>query len=135
MRWSVLASVIAPLLVPLNAGAEDCRPSLISVGESRQLLRLIPDVVAASAAHAAVTIIYEPKADQPQVASFSIWVKSGAVPTALDNGLIGYFSVDRKSALVENVAYETIDGDAEFRKLQKQIRRRHCLTLVGADAP
>ena len=132
VRYLAVLAVLTAMLGSVPSVAASCRPSLISVVESRQLLRLLPDVTAAMTAGITVTILQYSQPGSDQVAHFSIWAKAGTVPTVLDNGLLGYFAVGRQTAQVTNVADDPIGGGPEFKHYQMVLVSRHCLTTASS---
>lgn len=113
------------------ADSHRCTPSAITGAEAQELLRLLPSVANAIKVGATVSVLpYTPKDANPSFIYFWISTNDDRVHTVLDNGLIGYFSVDRRTARVVNVADEDVVGEARFAAEQRRIRSRHCITAA-----
>lgn len=122
------------------AGSEKaCTPSELSRSEAEKVLSSIP--AALTAKHAGGTLSYvrwDPGRDfrSGQFYFFQL-LSSSTSDSPLDNGMIGYFGVNKATAEVVELNSDKphVQG-TELQRVQKALRTKHCVTqeLVRANA-
>ena len=122
------------------AGLEKaCTPSDISRTEAEKVLGSIPAALEAKHSGGTLSFVrWDPGSDFRSGRFYFFQLLSSTTSeTPLDNGMIGYFGVNKKTGeVVElNSAKPHVDG-TELQRLQKALRAKHCVTeqLVRANA-
>lgn len=120
------AAMIATTLLGAGDPARAvCTPRSLSRHEAIETLRLIPRAVIARRSGATVSA-FPWRAGLG--ADFWSFMLMGSPPTHtfLDNGIMGYFSVNRRTARVIDLNLEVVHG-IELDRYRRRIVRTHCL--------
>ena len=113
-----------------GSSAAPCAPTLLSEAEAKQLVMLVP--VAQSISQSGGTLIAEPCC-KPSEPFYTFMVTTDLVKaTLLENGLVGYFSVNKITGQVFDVADVESVGP-QLRVLQQRLRAKHCVSEAVLD--
>jgi hypothetical protein len=137
---AALLATIAVLLAAQEAGRGGgqrarldppaCAPSLLSKDESQRLLSVIPAAESARRLGGRVDAVDWTRGAEfrNDVYYFYMLLTDRKQATLLDNGLIGYFAVNKRTgSVVEAASGATVQGKALAMR-QAEIRTRHCVT-------
>ena len=106
--------------------ARGCVPTPLSEGEARQLVMAVSDAIAVEKAGGKVTAESYVPPQRKHVFYYFALTTTLTKATLLDNGIIGYFSVNKQTARVVNVAEKDVAGK-ELERLQVTLRAQHCI--------
>ena len=110
---------------------QECQPTEISRSEARSLVEAVPGNLAVEDRGGKLMIEgWEPDGGRnDEFFFFGAWASEEG-RTSADNGLMGYFNVNKRTARVsDGVLFDEIHGK-ELEKLQMKLRRKHC---IGRD--
>lgn len=116
-----------------------CSPSRIARHEAERLLAVVPKALNAEHAGGRVALVrWDPGPSYRADMYYFYQLLSTATPTtSLDNGMIGYFGVNKSTGeVVElNSATPHVEGTA-LKQAQLKLRSRHCIDqeLVGRNS-
>ena len=133
-RRKGLASAVVLLcsawLVTCAAASAPCSPTPLSQSEARDLVLAIPAAITARAAGGDVQA--RPSGPESKLFYTFMLLTNGKEPaTLLDNGLLGYFAVNRRTGrVVEATAGEETMRGETLEGLQKRLRSRHCISAA-----
>jgi hypothetical protein len=121
---------------------KSCGPTPILRDEAEKLLGVVPEVLAAKHEGGKLTFVnWEPGPDYRVRTFYFFQVLSTATSTTvLDNGMIGYFGVNRVTGEVVELNSDKphVDG-IDLKRLQTALRVKHCvndkLVRANADVP
>lgn len=127
--------VCAALAIPYGAECQSsCSPTMVSSTEAKVLLNAIPQALAAKHIGGKVSIIDWSPGNSYRTESFyfyEVLSTKGTETTPLDNGVLGYFGVNKATGqVVELNSEEPSVNGSELTRLQEQFRQKHC---VGQD--
>ena len=87
----------------------------------------VPDAVTSKKLGGKLSALtYTPPHQSDSFYYFQLFSTVSTPTTPLDNGMLGYFSVDKETGRVVNVADEDTHGK-ELEKLQAKLRAKHCI--------
>ena len=139
----VLVSVLSLcVLVPTYraSGQAACSPSSLSPNEAKNLLKLTPQALAAKRIGGQLSVVDWSPGSGYRTESFYFYEllsTKSTDTTPLDNGMLGYFGVNKRTGQVVELNSEkaAIEG-TELRRLQVRFRKEHCIgeDLVAKDA-
>lgn len=136
----ITALALLPWIPGSCAGSQKtCTPSQISGAEAEKVLGSIPAALAARQSGGTLTFVkWDPGGGfrSGQFYFFQL-LSSSTSDTPLDNGMIGYFGVNKATGEVVELNSDKphVEG-TELQRVQKALRIRHCVTeaLVRANA-
>jgi hypothetical protein len=112
-----------------SVSAGSCAPTQLSAQDASDLVRALPVVQKLIHAGRAVTVLlYHPTNERRATFSFTVFTDATET-TVLDNGLVGYYAVDAKSAVVLDVTDTEQMGDTAFKAAQIKLRAAHCIRV------
>jgi hypothetical protein len=128
----LLCAVLLLAFIELSQAAEPrCEATPLSHREAELLVLSVPDAfVARKMGGRVFAVEYQPPHPKHAFYYFMLLSTVSTLTTPLDNGMLGYFSVDKMTGRVVNVAGENTVGK-DLAKLQGRLRARHC---VGHDS-
>lgn len=141
-RLAILIAALALLTsMPVSCvGLEKaCTPSQISQPEAEKVLGSTPAALAARQSGGTLTFVgWDPGSDfRSERFYFFQLLSSSTSGSPLDNGMLGYFGVNKATAEVVELNSDKphVEG-AELQRVQKTLRTKHCVTeeLVRANA-
>ena len=115
-------------------GQTACSPSALAPEEARNLLKMIPDALAATKTGGKLSLVDWSPGPHYRLDEFYFYelLTTKSLPTTpLDNGVIGYFGVNKFTGQV--VELNSPDPEVKgtgLEKMQTSLRTRHC---VGRD--
>lgn len=120
--------------IPMAQGDTHCPATPISIAEARQLATSVPEAISIKRAGGAVTVISYMPPRHKDAFYYLVLMTTRTKQTLLNNGIIGYFSVNKVTGLVVNVADEDVVGE-QLEKLQAELRAKRCISraLVVAN--
>jgi len=127
----VAAIFMLLLVVPEAFPQTGCSPAPLSQDDARNLVRLIPDALAAQRIGGKLTVIdWKPGHDyREDVFFFFELLSTKSLPTTpLDNGVLGYFGVNRTTGEVVQLDSDTWIKGATLKRLQDKLRASHCIS-------
>jgi len=121
----IAAAVLASAGQPAGAA---CTPRPLARQEAIAALRLVPDAVLARRERATLAVSsWRPGPIQTGHLYWSFMLmREPPDHTLLENGLIGYFSVDRRTARVTDVNSNAVES-AALDRYRRRMLRTHCL--------
>lgn len=132
-------ALLARLPASCAGSGKTCTPSEISGTEAEKVLGSIPAALAAKYSGGTLSFVkWDPGSDfrSGQFYFFQL-LSSSTSDTPLDNGMIGYFGVNKRTGEVVELNSDKphVDG-TELQRVQKALRIKHCITekLVRANA-
>ena len=103
-----------------------CAPTILSQAEAKQLILKVPEALAAITLGGKLSTAVWKRPGVNDVYAFELR-STVSLPTApIDNGLIGYYSVSKKTGRVLDVAFEEVAGK-KLEELQEKLRIKHCV--------
>jgi len=128
---SVRNLFVATLLLALSglasSGQSACTPTSLSKNEAERLVLNVSDALAAKKIGGKLFLYaLEPLGSKE---SYDFELRSTiSLPSApIDNGLVGYYSVSKRTGRVLNVAFDEENGTA-LENLQRKLRAKHCVS-------
>jgi hypothetical protein len=123
------------LLIPQIAKCQpSCSPSLLSSNEAKTLLNAIPQALAARHIGGKISVVdWFPGASYrtENFYFYEVLSTKSTETTPLDNGVLGYFGVNKATGQVVELNSEKPSVEApELKRLQRRYRQAHC---VGPD--
>jgi len=127
MMLKILVGAVSLLLsCEMAACAQpSCKPTLLSHEEAEQLVLLVPEALAAKKLGGKLSTEDE-GADAAEFYSFMLNSTVSTPTTPLGNGMLGHFSVSKKTGRVLNIADEDVVSK-ELGELQRKLRAKHCI--------
>lgn len=119
-----------------NAFAQNggCLPSELTDDEARILIYMTPIAINAWS-HGADVNIEQSKASEefpaPDYFVAAVVTQKPTSNSVLGNGILGYFSVDKHSAVVESLSDFTEVKSIELMHIQNWMRHEHCIRTHG----
>lgn len=109
-----------------------CSPTPITPQEARQLLHAIPQAKASQRIGGAISIVdWTPGAGYrtERFYLFEVLSTKSTTTTPLDNGVIGYFGVNKATGQIVELNSEapSVEGK-QLRRLQDMMRAKHCVS-------
>jgi hypothetical protein len=119
--------VLILLTSATSANAATCTPTKLSLSEATRLVTSIPEAITERQHGGDVlTHSYEPKDGNSEFYYFVLQTPD-LQSTLLQNGLMGYYAVNKSTGEVWNVAPEETVG-RDLKNLQRKLRAQHCVS-------
>ena len=136
-RPALVVSVFALTLQAGGAAAAPCTATALSKAEARMLMLKIPEAILIRGTGGTVEPTdSDAKGTYPHSIFYNFMLQtSNTQGTLLDNGLIGYYAVNRISGGVVNLMLDP--GEVlgpELTKAQLLLRKKHCIDPHMVDA-
>jgi hypothetical protein len=114
-------------LISSSVASASCSPTPLSQAEGHDLVMGIPAAIAARASGGHVSAV--PSGPKRRLFyTFMLLTDGKQPPTLLDNGLLGYFAVNRITGrVVEATAGEETMRGETLDRLQSRLRSEHCI--------
>lgn len=139
LRLILLLALVIPLIVVPNAQSKtSCTATPFSREEAKYLLTFIPQAVIARRAGSKIEAVNWNPGPSYRKDLFFFYLLlasgSGMHTTMLDNGVIGYFAVNKVTGRVVGgpSGDQTIEGEALMR-VQTKLRTEHCINQNLVD--
>jgi hypothetical protein len=122
------------------SGQVSCTPSSISSSEAKRLLKLVPEALAARRIGGQLSVVDWSPGNSYRTENFYFYEllsTKSTDTTPLDNGMLGYFGVNKQTGqVVELNSEKTAVEGTDLRRLQIRFRKEHCISedLVAKDA-
>lgn len=137
MRHSITVFLIAytlSLLVPGTNCQAQCSATRLSTKEAESLLRVTPGALEAKRLDGKLSIVLWSPGASYRTDEFYFYqlLSSKSLPTTpLDNGMIGYFGVNKVTGQVVEMNSDkpSVEG-TELSRVQQAVRAKHC---IGSD--
>ncbi|MGB9406835.1 MAG: hypothetical protein WCA89_04815 [Terracidiphilus sp.] len=108
-------------------------PSRLTDDDARILLYVAPVSIAARRAGTDVDLEQSSPSKQFPAADYFVAAIVSQKPTSgsvLDNGILGYYAVDKRSGVVESITDFTRVNSKELSRIQAWMRHSHCIQMV-----
>jgi hypothetical protein len=130
IKYSLCAVLVLGFIGPALAAESSCVATPLSRKEAERLVLSVPDALVAKKLGGKLSAMaYKPPHSNDVFYYFTLLSTVSTPTTPLNNGMLGYFSVNKISGRVVNVADEDAAGK-ELEKLQAKLRAKHC---IGQD--
>lgn len=116
----------------MSASGQNCRSSLLTPDEARDVVKAVPDAIASKKIGGELSVIDWAPGNSYNTEKFYFFelLTTNSLPTTpLGNGVLGYFGVSKVTGQVVelNSQSQEVQG-AELRRLQQKLRTKHCVT-------
>lgn len=130
IKYSLCAALLLGFIESASAGGPSCVATPLSRKEAERLVLSVPDALVAKKMGGKLSAMeYKPPQSNDVFYYFTLLSTVSTPTTPLNNGMLGYFSVNKLTGRVVNVADEDTVSK-ELEKLQAKLRAKHC---IGQD--
>ena len=127
LKHLLCAALLFVAIEPPARCESPCVATPLSRKEAERLVLSIPDALAAKKMGGKLSAMEsQPPHSNDSFYYFTLLSTISAPTTPLNNGMLGYFSVNKVTGRVVNVADEDTVGK-ELEKLQAKLRAKHCI--------
>ena len=127
----LVAVLLALGILTSFAQTKHCTSQPVPESALRALLQVLPDVATAKQAGGKISVMPWNPGSEYRIDVFFFYMvstSSSGPPVLLDNGLIGYFGINKKTGEVyEFVTQEPVTAKA-LTNLQRQLRTKYCIS-------
>ena len=130
IKYSLCAVLLLGFIGIASAGTSSCVATPLSRKEAERLVLSVPDAFVSKKMGGKLSAIeYKPPHSNDAFYYFTLLSTVSTPTTPLNNGMLGYFSVNKLTGRVVNVAGEDAVGK-ELEGIQAKLRAKHC---IGQD--
>lgn len=123
----IVSAVSLFLFCEMAACAQpSCKPTLLSHEEAEKLVLLVPEALPAKKLGGKLSTEDEGK-DATEFYYFMLTSTVSSPTTPMGNGMLGHFSVSKRTGRVLNIADEDVVSK-EMEELQRKLRAKHCIS-------
>jgi hypothetical protein len=127
IKYWLCAVLFVGLVEATSGGESSCVATPLARREAERLVLSVPEALVAKKMGGKLSATeYKPPHSNDDFYYFTLLSTVSTPTTPLDNGMLGYFSVNKLTGRVVNVADEDAVGK-ELEKLQAKLRTKHCI--------
>jgi hypothetical protein len=127
-KYLLCAALLFVVIEQVARCEPPCTVTPLSRLEAERLVMAVPEAVTAEKMGGKLSVVaWKPAHPNASFYYFMLLSTVSSPTTPLNNGMLGYFSVDRETGRVINVAGEKTVGK-ELERLQARLRVKHCIS-------
>ena len=127
VKYLLCAALLFVAIEPSARCEPACAATPLTQQEAERLVMAVPEAVTAEKIGGKLSVVtWKPAHPNTSFYYFMLLSTVSTPTTPLDNGMLGYFSINKETGRVVNDAGEVTVGK-ELERLQAKLRAKHCI--------